>query len=531
MFGGTTHPYARKRPTETRLLPEAPSVWIAETADAPLVISTRTGVLVLVGLCGATSTQVATDVRGSVPDDVTCRWPGAYVAVHVEEHQVHVWTDLGALPVYARPGEDGEVIWSTSARALASFDSAPRLDIGAVAGFIEGRPVEHSLFAGVCRLPAGHRALLRRGVWSATPVWSPRLSPVPTARRLRRALESAVAVRVDRFARPTCDFSGGLDSTSLALLAARRLTPASRIITGTTLHPVGIRSGGDLDYARDAATASGFDHAWIGMDDSHAPYRDLAALPPTDEPPVSAVSVASFAAQMRWLSAHGSDVHMTGDGGDALLLTPPVYFAEMIKRHRLRALRAASRFAQVRRKSMWQVLGRARTFVPEHTGLRLPSITHQQIVSTLVDSARSARADVELAASLGVRLDNPFFDAQVIDAYLAMPLEEIPEPARYKPLLVEAMSDVLPISLQARGTKATTTADHYEGLRRSLSQVSAMLDGHLADAGLIDVPTIRSRVRTLASGAGDLGSVEPIIAAEAWCRAMKPVPWEDGGPR
>lgn len=504
---------------------------MAKTADLPLVIPTKTGTLVLGGLCGATSAQVATDVRVSVPDDITCRWPGAYVAVHVEEHQVHVWTDLGALPVYVRTGEDGEVIWSTSARALASFDSVPRLNLGAVAGFIKGRPLEHSLFAGVDRLPAGHRVLLRRGVWSAKPVWSPRPSPVPTAHRLRRALEDAVAVRVDRFVRPTCDFSGGLDSTSLALLAARRLAPASRTITGTTLHPAGITRGGDLDYAKDAATASGFDHAWIGMDRSHAPYRDLAALPPTDEPPVSAISVASFAAQMRWLAAHGSDVHMTGDGGDALLLTPPVYFAEMIKRHRLRALRAASRFAQVRRKSMRQVLDRARAVAPVHTGLRLPSITHQKVMSTLIDSARSARADVELAASLGVRLDNPFFDAQVIDTYLAMPLEEMPEPAQYKPLLVEAMSDVLPVSLQGRTTKATTTADHYEGLRRSLAQVSAMLDGHLAAAGLIDVPTIRSRMRALAAGAGDLGPIEPIIAAEAWWHAIKPVAWEDGGPR
>jgi asparagine synthase (glutamine-hydrolysing) len=112
------------------------------------------------------------------------------------------------------------------------------------------------------------------------------------------------------------------------------------------------------------------------------------------------------------------------------------------------------------------------------------------MLAALVNSARSARADVELAAMLGVRLENPFFDAQVIDAYLSLPLEEMPEPARYKPILIEAMRDVLPAALKRRVTKASTTADHYEGVRRSLSAVDALLDGCLADAGLIDVPNI-----------------------------------------
>lgn len=530
MFGGTTSSRSRKRPTGTRSLSETPLVWMADTADPPIVTVTKNGLFVLIGQCGATHEQVEGTVRGSVPDDITWRWPGAYIGVRLEQGRVDLWTDLGALPVYVWQCGDGQVIWSTSARTLASFDSTLDLDPDAVSEFIKGGSIEHSLFAGVHRLPPGHHIRLRRGRWEAKPVWEPRPSSSSTARRLRRALEGAVATRVDATERPTCDLSGGLDSTSLALLAARRLAPVARTITGTTLHPEGITHGGDLDYAKDAARVSGLDHVWIGRDSSHAPYRELTTLPPTDEPPVSTLSATAFTAQMRRLSSHGSDIHMSGDGGDALLLTPPIHLVEMLERRPLRALGAASRFAQVRRISLRRALEHARSSGPEATGLNLPSRTHQRIVGTLIDGARSARADVELAASLGVRLDNPFFDAQVIDSYLAIPVEEMPEPARYKPILVQAMHDLLPASIRGRTTKATTTADHYEGLRRSLPEVSALLDGYLAQTGLIEVSAARSRLRTFAAGAGDLGPIEPVIAFEAWWRALKPVPWKEGDP-
>ncbi|WP_460774093.1 albusnodin/ikarugamycin family macrolactam cyclase [Nocardiopsis nanhaiensis] len=492
--------------------------------DSPVVTATTTGSAVILGLYGATREEVARTLAAGVPDNVAWRWPGAYIVVHVEKGNVTLWTSLGAFPIYVYHDRDG-FHWSTSARALASLSDPVELDYEAVKGFVEGRPISHSLFAGIERLPAGHRIRLNWGSWSAVPVWKPRLSPVPVALRLRRVLERAVAVRVDRFPTPTCDFSGGLDSTTLGLLAARRLEPQSRTITATTLHPEGITTGADMDYIRGAIRSSGIVHAWIGRDHTHAPYGDLR-LVPLDEPAVSAVSLPSLRDHLRWLAEHGSTVHMTGDGGDALLLTPAVYFWEMIATRPLRTVGAASRFAQVRCMSLGQAFAHGRTS-PASTGLDLPSRTHHTMLATLIHSARSARADVELAATCGVRLENPFFDSQVIDAYLSMELREMPEPARYKPVLKAAMADLLPPALLRRTTKATTSADHFEGLRRALPQVSALVDGHLATVGLIDARSIQVRLGALAAGAGDLGPVERIVAFEAWWKALAPVEWTE----
>ncbi|MFE9246150.1 albusnodin/ikarugamycin family macrolactam cyclase [Nocardiopsis sp. NPDC006938] len=525
MFGGITTPVHQRTPCGSRPVAGVSSAWMTSEEELPMVVATATGYLVVMGLCNATSEEVARTVKSAVPDDVAWRWSGAYIVAHVEGEHVTLWTNLGALPVYVHR-ENGVLYWSTSARALASLGSSMELDRKAVEEFIGGFPITHSLFSGIERLPAGHRIRLGDGVVSATQVWSPRRSPVPAPLRLRQALQEAVTTRVDRFSTPTCDFSGGLDSTTLGLLAARRLAPQARSITATTLHPVRTTTGGDMDYVGDAIRTPGLTHAWIGRDHTHAPYGDLR-LVPTDEPPVSTVSLPSFRDHMHWLSAHGSTVHMTGDGGDALLLTPAVYFREMIGKHPFRTTGAASRFAQARRMSLRQAFAHGHTSSPARTGLDLPSRTHHTMLATLIDSARSARADVELAATCGVRLDNPFFDARVIDAYLSMDVREMPEPARYKPVLKEAMADLLPPALLRRTTKATTSADHFEGLRRALPQVSALVDGHLATVGLIDAQAVQSRLGALAVGAGDLGPIERIVAFEAWWNALRPIPWKE----
>lgn len=299
-----------------------------------------------------------------------------------------------------------------------------------------------------------------------------------------------------------------------------------RTITATTLHPKGITTGGDLGYVREAFHTPGLAHAWIGRDHTHAPYGDLA-LVPSDEPPVSTVSLPSFRDHLRWLAHHGSGVHMTGDGGDALLLTPAVHFSEMVSVRPLKTLGAASRFARVRHMSLLQAFGHGRKVPPVGTGLELSSRTHHTMAATLIDSARSARADVELAAAFGVRLDNPFFDAHVIDAYLSMGAREMPEPVRYKPVLKEAMADLLPPALLRRTTKATTSADHYDGLRRALPQITELVDGHLATLGLIDPRAVQGRLGALAVGADDLGPVERIVSFEAWWNALTPVVWRE----
>lgn len=189
-------------------------------------------------------------------------------------------------------------------------------------------------------------------------VWHPRPCAADHATLLRQELAAAVAVRVDAASAPTADLSGGYDSTSLALLAANRLRPA-RTLVGVTVHPEGVTGGGDLTYARHAASyRSGIEHRLMPLTAIHLPYSAFDVVPVTDEPAPSTIAHAQFSAQLRWMRNElGSDCHLTGDGGDALLTTPPVLLAELVARRRYRrALAEAFGWARLRRVPVWPLL-------------------------------------------------------------------------------------------------------------------------------------------------------------------------------
>lgn len=296
------------------------------------------------------------------------------------------------------------------------------------------------------------------------------------------------------------------------------------------MHPEGVFHGGDLDYARDAVPRQGLNHLWMPIHREHLPYTDLDLVPATDEPAPSTVSYAHFSAQLTWLMGQGSDMHMTGDGGDGLLLTPPSHIAYLMRRGKpCAALVEAARWAQIRRTSLWDALRNARTTPQLRTPFALDSPTHHAMLQGRMNTARTARADVEIAHGFGVRLHNPYFDAQLIHTYLSTPVRGLPGPTQYKPILADAVHDLFPSRLARRTTKGDASSDHHGGLRAALPSLTNFIDGHLADVGLISPAKIRKTMHRVAAGVGDLSLVQPVIETEAWMRAVHNAPglrWE-----
>jgi asparagine synthase (glutamine-hydrolysing) len=363
-----------------------------------------------------------------------------------------------------------------------------------------------------------------------------------------------------------------------------------RTVIGVTVHPEGVTDGGDLTYARHTASHHpGIAHHLMPLTATDVPYSALDALPVTDEPAPSTIAHARFSAQLRWMrDEFGSDCHLTGDGGDALLTTPPVMLAELVADRRYRrALSEAFAWARLRRVTVWPLLVDAirvaytsSTVLQEwarslHTdaptpatrprvGIEWGSVTsppawatprarelttelatdvadqdlpgrrHTTTVEVIAEMmaavGRTARADVQLADWHGIALHNPFIDSRVIDSYLAVPLDARPGPAQFKPILRDAMRDLFPPMLTARTTKGTFTSDYYGGIRANLETLSAIAGGHLADAGLVEPASLRQTLTQVAAGVPvSFATVQPVIATEAWLRALEaapPVPWE-----
>jgi asparagine synthase (glutamine-hydrolysing) len=103
-------------------------------------------------------------------------------------------------------------------------------------------------------------------------------------------------------------------------------------------------------------------------------------------------------------------------------------------------------------------------------------------------------------------------------------------PTAYKPLLSEALADLLPSVVAHRRTKGDSTSDHICGLRANLPQILQLADGHLASADLIDPGQLRALLNQAAAGLPmSAAAVEPAVTAEVWLRSLTRTPdirWE-----
>lgn len=574
-FGGASCPRIRCRPRMAQpLWTDVSRCWTVGSwlgHERRAVTGARR--VAVLGPCGISRAELRGLAERGVPDGIAYAYSGSYTVVEVTAEGTTMWTDLGGMwPIYTL-AIDGGHLWASSSRALAAL-TGRRLDRDRLAAWLAapGVPVlveGRSMFEDIDHVPAGHRLFLpAMGEQHLRRVWRSGARHGDPASRLRDELAAAVAVRVDNATVPTSDLSGGCDSTTLCALAAKRLQPDRRT------------------YAREASRLPGIDHHWMPLNQAHDPYNALDTVPVTDEPAPATVTYALLSAQLRWLREKcASDCHLTGDGGDGLLCTPPIFLADLIRHRRFgRAFTEAMAWARLRRRSALPILRaafraartsrtaalaalarslgtsgeppgvhgdvswfssypaaawtttetRERTRrlavgaaqnVEAWTGAATPWV----IAETMGQVGRTARADVQLAELHGIPLHNPFIDSRVIDVWLSVPLDQRPGPADYKPILRESVRDLLPAALAARTTKGDATADRYHGLRANLDHLRELADGHLAALGLIDPGKLRDNFTHAAAGlSGGFAPIDPAVTAETWLRALDtapPVPW------
>lgn len=292
----------------------------------------RRRVLIL-GWCGVGRFELRCLAESRLPDDIAWRWPGTYAVAEETEDSVTVYTDpAAACPVYLAAHRGGWA-WCTSARVLAALSRAAldtqRLVCSVLLPSLPALAGSRTFFEGVQQLPPGSRVELPAdGSLHCTTLWRPDPGPIgPPAQRLRETLASAVALRATADPELSCDLSGGLDSTSVAVLAVTAL-PTANCLDAVTIHPEGDQSGADLAYARLTANAhpGRIAHHLLPMAAEHLPYSHVTAVPSTDEPAPSTLTQARLTGQLHWMRKElGARTHLTGDGGDSVLFQPPIH--------------------------------------------------------------------------------------------------------------------------------------------------------------------------------------------------------------
>lgn len=551
-FGGHSGTGNRPVPVEARLIWPRPAIWVCDAwPERHIQIVTsldESEAVVAIGPCSATSQELATLVGHHVPDRVITEWAGAYTIIRAQPDQVTIWTDpAGACPIYTVRSDDRALTWGSSSRALASLSRA-EVDEAWLAAFLADpyAGAAGSAFSGVTLVPPGTRLVLADGqvkeltqIWTRTPRrWSEAVD------QLRSTLAASVQVRMTGIV--AADLSGGMDSTTLAVLAAR-----NRAVNAVTAHPAEVTSGGDLDHARTTAAAHPtMRHVLMPLTDDHLPYRGLDTLPPTDEPAPSTVTWAMLSAQFELLADIGVTCHLTGDGGDTLFLPPPVYLADLARRGRWLRLAADTQgWARLRRTSPWPLIAQAvrrqspstavtaaprwltahaaRLSSASRAEVKMPELrdhADRDLIRRTRFTARTAHTENQLADAFGIAMHNPYLDARLLDITLGVHGWLRGSPRQYKPLLTAATAGLLPETVRNRAAKGTFVGDHHQGLRRNLHHVLDLTDGRLAGRGLITLDKLRSEIHMAAAGRNiHWGHLQRVLAVEVWLRSLESV--------
>ncbi|WP_425247640.1 asparagine synthase-related protein [Streptomyces sp. NEAU-NA10] len=584
-----------------------PRLWVAEAmARQGLVttVSSPGGTAAVVGWVGSLRDRVAGARRllddfgrpGAPPPVPT----GDYAAVLVCRDRVLLMRDEQArIPLFFREsgGRVGAV--STSARRLGdAAELERRYFCRYLTGNLAQPHCELTPFAGVHRVLGGEvvelsltgqmRGRVSRNSGRVSPNARQADDPSPpvpeghglseAAKDLRLALENAVGRRMGETT--ACHVSGGTDSTSVALLAAR-------LLTGGPGHPgdlvllAGRYAGGELAGERpylDEAMEEIRRHApaahpvVVDVDDvaDFDDFRHHAEDP--DEPHAHAFR-APFWSRLHAVAAElGCDVLLTGCGADPIADANPLHlhglartgqFRRMTRQARAwaagseRGVRdivsayvvqptlpmAAERVtALVRRRGT--VLGGLGTFTrppwlrpafARAHGYREAGVAESRFVfgrapeQSLYDAANYLAAPDPLswrhARQNGFFLSHPFLDPEVIATMRRLPAEATFRPGRPKAVLREAMADLLPPRIHGRTVKVPFDEVYARGLRTHGEELVDLCRTarHPLVAEMFDVETLCRAVREALLGVGDAHSWDRVngsLALVGWLEGL-----------
>lgn len=579
------NPHPLKRPADGHLVPGFHDTWtIGWPAAHTRVAGSGPYALAVIGHCGADNDQLhhALDAVARHDWRALTLWPGSYLVLARHQNTLAVIGDLaGTHPVYWRTDPDG-TWWATAAAPLAALHGAP-IDTAALAAQLAiAQPDllgERSLFSGIRRLPTGHALLIDNDGATTVRFEPDSYEPVTLAQaapHVRAALAEAVDARLGHL--PVSSDLAGLDSTTLACLAARRGP-----VTALTFADARLRDD-DLRHAtRTAAAVDNLHHHTVpGAPETvyYSPLTDLDALPLTDAPHAYTVTADIKHAVMDAAPAPG--LHFTGSGGDGVLAAPPTYLADLLRNRRRRAAIAHAHGHARRRHTTALALLRLARPASRHTlhdarhhtarQLRQPPgewapqadkpVAWVPLLSTadwMTPDARAHLADTidattpahdprhmtdwttrqDLArvgsdttgwAALartwhGIELAAPYLDNQVIRAALAVPPHERAAPDRYKPLLAEAFrhDTTIPDHVLSRTTKGGFNALAYAGLTTHADAIRDLLGpfSNLAEAGLTTQAPIDAMLTRAAAGQPTAqGALHTAVATEIWLRQL-----------
>lgn len=240
---------------------------------------------------------------------------------------------MGQHPLYYALIDGGIVFGSSVSIVLAHPEVKRKISHQGIFDYVYFHmvPSPHSIFEGICKLPAGHQLVYSKGAVSIQNYWQPVFSESPSStfsemgEQLKSELKRSVQRAIDPNASVAAFLSGGLDSSSVTGM----LSEASKY--KAEAYSIGFSAEGydEMEYARITAK-----HFGVKLNEYYVTPEDVVeALPLVaasyDEPfGNSSALPAYFCAKVA--AGNGIQQLLAGDGGDELFAGNERYLKQRI---------------------------------------------------------------------------------------------------------------------------------------------------------------------------------------------------------
>ncbi|MBS0314497.1 MAG: hypothetical protein JSS05_09960 [Proteobacteria bacterium] len=470
---------------------------------------------------------------------------------------------VGVRPIYFAATSDGVIVGNLPGAVAAHPRFSPHVNLGYAAEFLcaEESTVTETLYAGIQRLPGGHVLRWQHGHGvTVQRYWRPR----PRVRRhdvaeatskCRSLVQHAVAAATRGASFVGCELSGGIDSSSVAVVLARLVEAGDRPAADTTalslVYP-GL-SCDETPYI--AAVASALPYPAVQLQARYASLRECETATSLLRYPYFPFNASGANPIIDYVRERGG-VLLTGEGGDELFEPTEHALRHALCRasdwtalHRLMRLRWESR------GTTRSVLGTVRYIVEPLAGLRLynainrwrdrPRAPEEWPIDEvwMRESRLRKRLDRRLYPSngrtlamgsalngvwsppfewmfmmscvTGVEARHPLASAALIEFGNSLPLSFLDgQDARNRLVLRRAGADELPPIVLERTSKAEFTPATLPALidRANAQRQQQVIAPH--------EDRVRHRFRAVVTGARHIWRLDAALAFELWLRQI-----------
>ncbi len=412
---------------------------------------------------------------------------------------------LGDRTLYYSARGSSLVIASEAWAVAGAADPTPNLNEHTLAHYFSRRVTEdgQTFFNGVYELLPAHVMTADHNGQRKSRYWSPRVMQEWRARtneeyaeQFRSLLEESVRCRLRSTTPVAIQMSGGLDSTSVAALAARMITPAALKTISYIFDE--IPESDEREYINLIKTQYGLDSIQMVCDDAW-PLKNFSEWPNDPSQPEWNVYRLLFERVYQRAHQDGLRVLLTGTFGDHLYGAGRDWLAELVLDGRvLEAFREL--FLHVRHAGMrWtlesgfltRVARRLLNVIPGGRYVHRKSAAPAWLTSlsvghvgqhdedwnpilerdgTLLGALATSFSTSEIfyASQHEVEVRHPYRDRRLVEFVLSLPAYQLYYRGLYKHILRVSMQGILPEEIRTRYRNSSLTAFFMMGMRQEM---------------------------------------------------------------